>query len=59
MLFEKVGDKMNRDGYNELRINHTSLQSAHQECIDRAYRIPVFLSTTTHLNGYQQKFLNR
>ncbi|MFP3325768.1 hypothetical protein R0K05_22180, partial [Planococcus sp. SIMBA_160] len=24
-----------------------------------AYRIPIFLSTTTHLNDNQQRFLNR
>ena len=34
-------------------------ESAHLECIDRAYRIPIFLSTTTHLNNNQQRFLNR
>ncbi|PFN95710.1 hypothetical protein COJ85_25840 [Bacillus sp. AFS076308] len=33
--------------------------SGHQECIERAYRIPIFLSTTTHLNDKQNQFLNR
>jgi hypothetical protein len=45
--------------YSSLRKNKAKIASAHQECIDRAYRIPIFLSTTTHLNDKQQRFLNR
>jgi hypothetical protein len=33
--------------------------SLHQECVDRAFRLPVFLSTTNTLNTRQQRFLNR
>jgi len=45
---------------NELLKEEKVYQSsAHQECIDRAYRIPIFLSTTTHLNDNQQRFLDR
>jgi hypothetical protein len=49
-----------RNSKNELLKEEKVYQSsAHQECIDRAYRIPIFLSTTTHLNDNQQRFLNR
>ncbi|WP_233505361.1 hypothetical protein [Sporosarcina sp. BI001-red] len=36
-----------------------TVSSVHQKCIDRAFRLPVFLSTTNTLNSKQQKFLNR
>jgi len=45
--------------YSSSREDEAKIGSAHQECIDRAYRIPIFLSTTTHLNDNQQRFLNR
>ena len=45
--------------HSSLCKNIAKIESAHQECIDRAYRIPIFLSTTTHLNNIQQQFLNR
>lgn len=52
---------MSRDGHNASRRDRDkeNIDSAHQACIDRAYRIPIFLSTTTHLNDNQQRFLNR
>lgn len=39
--------------------DEVKIGSTHQECIERAYRFPVFLSTTTHLNDKQQQFLDR
>ncbi|MDG4658469.1 hypothetical protein P6P90_16245 [Ectobacillus antri] len=33
--------------------------SKHEECVDRAFRLPVFLSTTNTLNAKQQSFLDR
>ncbi|MDG0792374.1 hypothetical protein OMP38_16980 [Cohnella ginsengisoli] len=30
-----------------------------EKCVDRAFRIPIFLSTTGTLNNLQQSFLNR
>jgi hypothetical protein len=49
-----------RNSKNEhLKEEKVYQSSAHQECIDRAYRIPIFLSTTTHLNDNQQRFLDR
>lgn len=50
---------MRNDSNNALRKEKEEIESAHQKCIDRAYRIPIFLSTTTHLNDNQQRFLNR
>ncbi|SEO88354.1 hypothetical protein SAMN04488134_11562 [Amphibacillus marinus] len=35
------------------------LTALHQSCVDRAYRIPTFLSTSRTLNATQQHFLNR
>ncbi|MCM2534927.1 hypothetical protein NDK43_24515 [Neobacillus pocheonensis] len=49
-----------RNSKNELLKEEKVYQSSgHQECIERAYRIPIFLSTTTHLNDKQQQFQNR
>lgn len=31
----------------------------YEDCVDRAFRIPIFLSTTSTLNNLQEKFLNR
>ncbi len=45
--------------YSSSRKDEARLGPAHQECIDRAYRVPIFLSTTTHLNDKQRRFLNR
>lgn len=53
------GEKIRNDGQNALPKDKVKIESAHLECIDRAYRIPIFLSTTTHLNNNQQLFLNR
>ncbi|WP_338452619.1 hypothetical protein R4Z09_12525 [Niallia oryzisoli] len=50
---------MRNDKHSSSRKDEVRIGSAHQECIDRAYRIPIFLSTTTHLNDKQQQFLNR
>ncbi|PFX50010.1 hypothetical protein [Bacillus toyonensis] len=50
---------MSNNEHKSLSKNKVKIESAHQECIDRAYRIPIFLSTTTHLNDNQQRFLNR
>ena len=50
---------MSNDEHSSLRKDEEKIGSAHQECIDRAYRIPIFLSTTTHLNAKQRQFLNR
>ena len=51
--------KVSKNEHSSLRKDEAKIGSAHQECIDRAYRIPIFLSTTTHLNDNQQQFLNR
>ncbi|MEH7548229.1 MULTISPECIES: hypothetical protein [Bacillaceae] len=49
-----------RNSKNEILKEEKVYQSSgHQECIERAYRIPIFLSTTTHLNDKQNQFLNR
>ncbi|WP_429472492.1 hypothetical protein [Neobacillus sp. B4I6] len=49
-----------RNSKNELLKEEKVYQSSgHKECIERAYRIPIFLSTTTHLNDKQNQFLNR
>ncbi|MCR8658549.1 hypothetical protein [Paenibacillus endoradicis] len=50
---------MSNNEYRSLGKDHAKLESAHHQCIDHAYRIPIFLSTTTHLNNNQQRFLNR
>lgn len=36
-----------------------SLSQKYDECLDRAFRIPVFLSTTNILNNKQRQFQNR
>ncbi|RCX17101.1 hypothetical protein DEU47_1212 [Bacillus sp. AG236] len=54
---DEVGVSNNE--HSSLSENKARIGSAHQECIDRAYRIPIFLSTTTHLNDNQQRFLDR
>ena len=51
--------KVSNNEHSSLRKDIAKIESAHQECIDRAYRVPIFLSTTTHLNDNQQRFLNR
>ena len=55
----KDEEKVSNNEYSSLRKDMAKIESAHQECIDHAYRIPIFLSTTTHLNDNQQRFLNR
>jgi hypothetical protein len=35
------------------------VSAAYDECIDRAFRIPIFLSTANSLNNVQQQFFNR
>lgn len=50
---------MRNDKYNNSRKGVAKIGAAHQECIDYAYRIPIFLSTSHQLNDMQQKFLNR
>jgi hypothetical protein len=55
----KDEEKVSNNEQSSLRKDIAKIESAHQECIDRAYRIPIFLSTTTHLNDNQQRFLNR
>src|SRR4051794_30830632 len=59
ILIKKGCEKVSKNGHSSLRKDIAKIESAHQECIDRAYRIPIFLSTTTHLNDNQQRFLNR
>ncbi|TWD92449.1 hypothetical protein FB550_11881 [Neobacillus bataviensis] len=55
-----LGTDFSRNSKNELLKEKKVYQSSgHQECIERAYRIPIFLSTTTHLNDKQNQFLNR
>src|SRR5690349_6565800 len=54
---DEVGVSNNE--HSSLSENKARVGSSHQECIDRAYRIPIFLSTTTHLNENQQRFLDR
>ena len=51
--------KVSNNEHSSSRNDKAKIGSTHQECIDRAYRIPIFLSTTTHLNDNQQHFLNR
>ncbi len=55
----KDEENVSNNEHSSLRKDKAKIESAHQECIDRAYRIPIFLSTTTHLNDNQQRFLNR
>ena len=55
----KDEEKLSNNEHNSSRKDKAKIESAHQECIDRTYRIPIFLSTTTHLNNNQQRFLNR
>lgn len=50
---------MGNNEHSSSRKDTGKIEPAHQACIDRAYRIPIFLSTTTHLNDNQQRFLNR
>ena len=50
---------MSNNEHSSSRKGKGKIEPAHQACIDRAYRIPIFLSTTTHLNDKQQRFLNR
>lgn len=59
ILIKKGCEKVSNNEHSSLRKDKAKIGSAHQECIDRAYRIPIFLSTTTHLNNKQQRFLNR
>ncbi|WP_425517541.1 hypothetical protein [Paenibacillus agaridevorans] len=59
MRVKKGDEKVGKNKHRSLSKDEAKIGSAHQECIDRAYRIPVFLSTTTHLNDKQQQFLNR
>lgn len=39
--------------------NEKDTTSAIDACVDRAFRIPIFLSTTNTVNGPQEQFLNR
>ncbi|MCM2590962.1 hypothetical protein Q0N12_13220 [Rossellomorea marisflavi] len=39
--------------------DHDDACMVHKKCMDRAFRLPVFLSTTNTLNPRQQQFLNR
>ncbi|WP_339238749.1 hypothetical protein MKX40_29925 [Paenibacillus sp. FSL R5-0517] len=39
--------------------NEKDTSSAINECVDRAFRIPIFLSTTNTVNDLQGQFLNR
>lgn len=39
--------------------NEKGTTSAIDECVDRAFRIPIFLSTTNTVNDLQGQFLNR
>lgn len=55
----KDEEKVSNKEYRSSGKVSAKIESAHQECMDRAYRIPIFLSTTTHLNNNQQRFLNR
>lgn len=56
---DNKGTDSSSNSKNEPLKEEVYSSSAHQECIDRAYRIPIFLSTTTHLNDNQRQFLNR
>ena len=45
---------------SSIAVAQTRSASANlDECIDRAFRIPIFLSVTSTLNAVQQQFLNR
>ncbi|OZQ58211.1 hypothetical protein CA599_31720, partial [Paenibacillus taichungensis] len=39
--------------------NEKGTSSAIDACVDRAFRIPIFLSTTNTVNDLQEQFLNR
>ena len=54
-----IGKNNSKHSKNDLLGKEEVVSSGHQECIDRAFRLPVFLSTTNTLNPKQQKFLNR
>ncbi|MCP1187395.1 hypothetical protein [Paenibacillus sp. 1781tsa1] len=43
----------------KLTHNEKDTSSAINECVDRAFRIPIFLSTTNTVNNLQEQFLNR
>lgn len=43
----KDEEKVSNNEHSSLLKDKAKIESAHQECIDRAYRIPIFLSTTT------------
>ncbi|CAM3197280.1 hypothetical protein HP548_03305 [Paenibacillus taichungensis] len=44
---------------NKAIHNEKDTTSAIDACVDRAFRIPIFLSTTNTVNGPQEQFLNR
>lgn len=44
---------------NKAIHNEKDKTSAIDACVDRAFRIPIFLSTTNTVNGPQEQFLNR
>ncbi|MFF2457564.1 hypothetical protein [Peribacillus simplex] len=67
MSSDKKKDKDKRDkgtgslsnSKNEPLKEEACPSSRYQECVDRAFRIPIFLSTTNTLNPIQQLFQNR
>ncbi|GAE09822.1 hypothetical protein [Paenibacillus sp. JCM 10914] len=44
---------------NPKPADHQKVTSAINACVDRAFRIPIFLSTTNTVNDLQGQFLNR
>ncbi len=53
------GDKKGCNQQSPASKDNRKIDHRHQECMDRAFRLPVFLSTTNNLNAQQQRFLDR
>ncbi|MFJ7755660.1 hypothetical protein ACQKGI_19845 [Peribacillus muralis] len=61
-LKNKIKDKgtdSSRNSKNEPSQEKVSPSFKYEECVDRAFRIPIFLSTTNTLNPIQQQFQTR
>lgn len=56
---QKDSEKLSNEQQSPTRKEKRKIDPKHQECMDRAFRVPIFLSTTTHLNANQQRFLDR
>ncbi|GAA0358645.1 hypothetical protein [Bacillus horti] len=48
-----------QDNTSSSKLTNNEENTLIKDCIDRAFRIPIFLSTTSTLNSLQEQFLNR